>query len=83
MQSIHFKKKGIIICSGLSNIDSAVEYYEIEPNKIINVALKWVEFEVHARRTLAAQAQARDSHCSSPLSRRPSQTHHCRWERYA
>ena len=31
----YFKIKGIIICSGLSNIDSTVEYYEIEPNKII------------------------------------------------
>ena len=32
----YFKTKGIIICCGLSNIDSTVEYYEIEPNKIIN-----------------------------------------------
>ena len=32
----YFKTKGIIICCGLSNTDSTVEYYEIEPNKIIN-----------------------------------------------
>ena len=31
----YFKTKGIIICCGLSNTDTTVEYFEIEPNKII------------------------------------------------